>query len=97
VLGVDSICGNPPTGQCKLSADTTPSDGQSCKKICAAGGGICFSMHNNSTSCGVLGGDQGCDNESFNSAICFCSHGCGGGPPCASGQTCVGQGQCVPP
>ena len=66
----------------------------SCAKVCADHGGECQAMFNNQNQCGHSQQNYGCDYVGFQTAICVCSRGCGGGPPCGNGQVCE-NGQCI--
>lgn len=66
---------------------------QSCGTICASGGGECLGGFNNQGMCG-FGQSVGCGFIGFQTGLCLCSRGCGGGAPCGSGQFCL-NGACI--
>ncbi len=65
----------------------------SCGTVCQTHGGECLGMFNNNGDCGHSQNTYGCDAVGFQTAICVCTRGCGGNPPCGNGQTCV-NGNC---
>jgi hypothetical protein len=65
----------------------------SCDVVCEAGGGECVGAWNDSPPCD-LAEWIGCDQSSFQAAICVCSRGCGVDDPCESSLTCV-DGECI--
>jgi hypothetical protein len=72
--GVTAVCPMSSLTQCKLAF--SPSS-RSCTQICQAGGGTCQVVHDNAsgTTCTTVSSTTSCGNSSWNSAICFCSHG----------------------
>lgn len=70
-------------------------DSLSCEQACGERGGECISAHNDVGGMCSEGGPEPCNNTSHNHAICICSKGCGGGPPCAAGLVCS-NGTCLP-
>jgi hypothetical protein len=102
VTGVNQICGNPApaAGQCRLAVDTDDGDldaGQTCEDICEDAGGECLGTFDQGVdNCTADTNENiGCQNSDQSNAVCFCSQGCGSGPPCTGGASCE-QGQCVP-
>lgn len=65
---------------------------ESCQQICADRGGECLDAFNNQGQCGH-GSQLSCSTTNFDSVICVCSRGCGGGPACGAAQTCA-NGMC---
>lgn len=70
----------------------------SCGSRCAAAGGECVAMvnDNNNVKCSKSNealDPNSCGSTQYESAICICSRGCGGGLPCSGGKTCSG-GSC---
>lgn len=76
--------------ECVFGFDTTQG---SCNTVCLSQGTECVATYNNDSQCG-FGVDLGCDANTFMSAICICSNGCGDGPPCGAGTACA-DGSCV--
>jgi len=66
----------------------------SCDTVCQTHGGECLGMFNNQGQCGHSQTNYGCNYTGFSTAICVCTRGCGGNPPCGNGQTCQ-NGNCV--
>jgi hypothetical protein len=73
---------------CRFNADTARAT--SCGQLCAERGGECIVSHDNNGPCEDASNDQACDSRAFNTTLCECSRGCGGGPACPAGQTCAG-------
>jgi hypothetical protein len=65
-----------------------------CASACAKAGGQCVASFNdvNNNTCQKPQvpslAQLSCGSNNFKSAICICSRGCGGGPPCPAGQSC---------
>jgi hypothetical protein len=76
--------------QCVFGHNTNTNG--SCGSYCAANGGECDTAYNNQGQCG-FGQQLGCQTVGFQSLLCVCSRGCGMGPACSNGQTCV-NGNC---
>ncbi|MBW2454071.1 MAG: hypothetical protein JRI68_06160, partial [Deltaproteobacteria bacterium] len=57
----------------------------SCDTVCQSHGGECLGMFNNNGQCGHSQTNYGCGYTGFSTAICVCSRGCGGNPPCGNG------------
>ncbi len=72
---------------CQFNAETARAT--SCGELCAERGGECVISHDNNGPCEDSSNDQPCDSRAFNTTLCECSRGCGGGPACAAGQTCT--------
>ena len=68
-----------------------------CTEICQDAGGECYLAYNNegySLTCDIAWDEQiSCDLDSYTSAICICSRGCGADPLCSTG-TCT-DGECI--
>jgi hypothetical protein len=71
ISGVNAVCADPPASLCKLAFSPNV---QSCSNICEAGGGTCDSVRDNFGTCGTSFSSTSCENSSWNSAICFCTH-----------------------
>lgn len=61
---------------------------QSCGAVCAELGGECIDMFNDDGGCGKTE-DHDCVFVGLGAGICICTHGCGAGPPCPEGTTCL--------
>ena len=88
------------SGKCVLAADTDALDGdpgQTCGAICAAAGSECLQVFDNGVA-GYCSPNTAvplqCTTTDQSNAVCYCSRGCGGGPPCATGTKCS-SGQCA--
>ncbi|MSP24343.1 MAG: hypothetical protein EXR75_04105 [Myxococcales bacterium] len=87
-----SLCSETPA-ECEFAINATTA---SCGTVCAQGGGECIALINdvNNMTCAKpqnpMLNPQSCNSMQFQSAICICTHGCGGGLPCPMGQTCKG-------
>jgi hypothetical protein len=84
-------CGGGAT-TCSVAYNSTVN---TCSEICAAAGGECFLAYNNGYGACDFSDEQiDCDFDTYTSAICICSRGCGGGDLCAGGDTCT-DGVCL--
>ncbi len=69
-------------------------DKPSCTELCTKHGGQCQGTFDNGlTTCAHAMNGNTCDTKFFD-AICICSLGCGGGPPCPPLGTC-NNGTCI--
>lgn len=74
--------------ECQLRVATSAS----CDQICAAGGGSCTRVYNNTSnnSCNPSFGQQrDCATVYGDAGICFCSRGCGGNASCVAPLACI--------
>lgn len=67
----------------------------SCGAVCGALGGECAQTIDNGAACEYYPTIQPCAFTGYGTALCVCSLGCGGGPPCAPNKPCNG-GVCAP-
>jgi hypothetical protein len=66
----------------------------SCNEVCEQAGGECVAAYNDAGGCNVSNEQINCDFTGYNTAICYCSRGCGLGAPCEGGETCT-DGACL--
>jgi len=79
-------CGGGFPGECVFGHNTNALG--SCGAFCQQQGGECIDVFNNAGQCGFAE-QLACDQAGFQSVLCICSQGCGGGDPCAAGEVCV--------
>jgi hypothetical protein len=97
VIGVNEVCQDL-GGKCPLAADTNANDGdpgQSCEAICQEGGGECIEVLDDGVdSCTGANPSYSCFVSDQSNVVCYCSKGCGGGPPCPWPKVCSSS-QCI--
>jgi hypothetical protein len=86
------LCSSP-VGLCEFNVHLATT--KTCRAVCTQLGGECKATFDNSNTCVYGPPNFGCDSTMFSNAICSCSLGCGGGPPCAASQMCK-NGTCSP-